>query len=135
MTRRLALETSSAEAIMVNGQGSSSDLKDRLGATILEIRLPDARGAHGAAASLQAIGATEVLPDGETVAATLANQGSQEPLMTYAQHQPVSATANAVRALLLGGPAGSYLLTALAWSVGIFVVFRSLAVHRYRRVG
>ena len=58
-----------------------------------------------------------------------------QPLMTYAQHQPVSATANAVRALLLGGPAQSSALTALAWSLGIIAVFGSLAVLRYRRVG
>jgi ABC-2 type transport system permease protein/oleandomycin transport system permease protein len=58
-----------------------------------------------------------------------------QPLMAYAQHQPVSATANAVRALLQGGPAGSAVLTALTWSLGIIAVFGSLAVHRYRKAG
>jgi ABC-2 type transport system permease protein/oleandomycin transport system permease protein len=58
-----------------------------------------------------------------------------QPLMTYAQHQPVSVTATAVRALLLGGPAQSQVLAALAWSLGMIVVFGSLAVLRYRRAG
>jgi ABC-2 type transport system permease protein/oleandomycin transport system permease protein len=56
-------------------------------------------------------------------------------LMAYAQHQPVSATATAVRALLLGGPAQAHVLTALAWSGAIVAVFGSLAVLRYRRAG
>ena len=53
----------------------------------------------------------------------------------YAAHQPVSATVDAVRALLLGGPTGSHVLVALAWSTGIVAVFAPLAVRRYRRPG
>jgi ABC-2 type transport system permease protein/oleandomycin transport system permease protein len=55
-----------------------------------------------------------------------------EPLRAYATHQPVSQVADAVRALLLGGPTGAHVLQALAWSLGIAVVFGALAVHRYR---
>jgi ABC-2 type transport system permease protein len=58
-----------------------------------------------------------------------------QPLMTYAEHQPVSATADAVRALLLGGPTEPHVLTALAWSLGIVTVVGPIAVHRYRTVG
>jgi daunorubicin resistance ABC transporter ATP-binding subunit len=61
----------------VIAQGSSSELKQRLGATILELRLPNARGALAAAASLRPIGGAEVMPDGHTVAVTLADQGGQ----------------------------------------------------------
>jgi ABC-2 type transport system permease protein/oleandomycin transport system permease protein len=56
-----------------------------------------------------------------------------QPLHAYAAHQPVSAVADAVRALLLGGPNATRLLTALAWSLAIAVVFGALAVQRYRK--
>lgn len=55
-------------------------------------------------------------------------------LRVYAEHQPVSATVDAVRALVLGGPTTSEVLTAIAWSVGIVAVFAPLAIRRYRRV-
>jgi ABC-2 type transport system permease protein len=54
-------------------------------------------------------------------------------LRDYANHQPVSATASAVRALVLGGPTLSHVLVALAWSLGIVAVFSPLAVTRYRK--
>jgi ABC-2 type transport system permease protein/oleandomycin transport system permease protein len=56
-----------------------------------------------------------------------------EPLRAYATHQPVSEVADAVRALLLGGPAASHVLQALAWSLGITAAFGALAVQRYRK--
>jgi ABC-2 type transport system permease protein len=55
------------------------------------------------------------------------------PLRAYADHQPVSATVNAVRALLLGGPTLSKVLVAGAWSVAIVLVFAPVAVRRYRQ--
>lgn len=48
-------------------------------------------------------------------------------------HQPVSVTASAVRALVLGGPTASYVWQSLAWAAGIVLVFAPLAVWRYRR--
>jgi ABC-2 type transport system permease protein len=54
-------------------------------------------------------------------------------LQPFAEHQPVSVTASAVRALVLGGPTTSYVLQSLAWSAGILLVFAPLAVRRYRR--
>ncbi|HEX8802711.1 MAG TPA: ABC transporter permease [Acidimicrobiales bacterium] len=54
-------------------------------------------------------------------------------LQTFAEHQPVTATVDAARDLILGQPAGSSVLTALAWSLGIIAVFAPLAVRRYRR--
>lgn len=54
-------------------------------------------------------------------------------LQVFAEHQPVSITASAVRALVLGGPTTSYVLQTIAWCVGILVVFAPLAVARYRR--
>jgi ABC transporter DrrB family efflux protein len=54
-------------------------------------------------------------------------------LQPFAEHQPVSVTASAARALTLGTPAGSYILQSLAWVAGILLVFVPLAVRRYRR--
>jgi ABC-2 type transport system permease protein/oleandomycin transport system permease protein len=54
-------------------------------------------------------------------------------LQAFAEHQPVSVTISAVRALVLGGPTTSYVLQSLAWITGILLVFAPLAVRRYRR--
>jgi ABC transporter DrrB family efflux protein len=54
-------------------------------------------------------------------------------LQVFAEHQPVSVTASAVRALMIGGPTATYVLQSLAWCAAILVVFAPLAVWRYRR--
>jgi len=54
-------------------------------------------------------------------------------LQPFAEHQPVSVTASAARALTLGTPVASDLIQALAWDVGIVLVFVPLAVWRFRR--
>jgi ABC transporter DrrB family efflux protein len=54
-------------------------------------------------------------------------------LQVFAEHQPVSVTVDAVRALVLGGPTASHVLQALAWCIGILAVAAPLAVSRYRR--
>lgn len=54
-------------------------------------------------------------------------------LQAFAEHQPVSVTASAVRALVLGGPTTSLVLQSLGWIAGILLVFAPLAVRRYRR--
>ena len=54
-------------------------------------------------------------------------------LQGFANHQPVSVTVAAVRALVLGGPTGSHVWTTLAWFVGTLLVFVPLGVWRYRR--
>jgi ABC-2 type transport system permease protein/oleandomycin transport system permease protein len=53
-------------------------------------------------------------------------------LQAFAAHQPVSVTASAVRALVLGEPASWYIAQALAWYAGILLLFAPLAVRRYR---
>jgi ABC transporter DrrB family efflux protein len=55
------------------------------------------------------------------------------PLRAYANHQPVSATVDAVRALILGGPTLSKVVIAVAWVAGIVAVFAPIAVRRYRQ--
>lgn len=54
-------------------------------------------------------------------------------LQGFAEHQPVSITASAVRALAIGGPTADYVWQSLAWIAGIIVVAAPLAVRRYRR--
>jgi ABC-2 type transport system permease protein/oleandomycin transport system permease protein len=56
-----------------------------------------------------------------------------EWLQVFAEHQPVSVTASAVRALMLGGPAASLVLQSLAWCVGIVAVCAPIAITVYRR--
>ena len=54
-------------------------------------------------------------------------------LQAFVRVNPVTITVNALRALTLGGPTARPLLQALAWIVGILLVFVPLAVNRYRR--
>jgi ABC-2 type transport system permease protein/oleandomycin transport system permease protein len=54
-------------------------------------------------------------------------------LGVIAAHQPVSYTADAVRALLYGGPTATSVVGSAAWSVGIFALFAPVAIRRYRR--
>ncbi len=55
-------------------------------------------------------------------------------LQPWAEQQPVSVVTNAARALTLGLPAGTEVLKALAWIVGIVAVFAPLAVAKYRKL-
>ncbi len=54
-------------------------------------------------------------------------------LQPFARHQPVSVTIDAVRALMQGEPTHGWVLQSLAWSVGMLVVFSTIAVELYRR--
>ena len=54
-------------------------------------------------------------------------------LQPFAEHQPVTAAVDAVRALCLGGPWGMKVVASLAWTAGMLAVFVPLAVRRYRR--
>jgi len=55
------------------------------------------------------------------------------PLRAYADHQPLTATVNTIRPLLLGGPTATHVVAATLWCAGIIAVFAPLAVLRYRR--
>jgi ABC transporter DrrB family efflux protein len=55
-------------------------------------------------------------------------------LQPFARHQPVSITINAVRALLQGEPTHHWVWQSFAWSLGILVVFFTIAVRLYRNV-
>jgi ABC-2 type transport system permease protein/oleandomycin transport system permease protein len=64
--------------------------------------------------------------------AFLVTHSFPRPLRVYADHQPLTATVNTVRPLLLGGPSASHALAAVVWCVAIVAVFAPLSVLRYR---
>jgi ABC-2 type transport system permease protein len=56
-------------------------------------------------------------------------------LRLFAEHQPVTYTANAIRALMLGtGPVDRPVLYAVAWSCGIIVVSALAATWRFKKI-
>ncbi|WP_062461737.1 ABC transporter permease [Demequina soli] len=55
------------------------------------------------------------------------------PVRWFAEHQPVTAIVDSVRALLAGGSVGSDLWIALAWCVGMLAVAYAFAMAAYRR--
>ena len=60
-------------------------------------------------------------------------------LRWFATNQPIGVVINAMRSLMLGakyvpGSTSGHVLVALAWCVGLLLVFAPLAVWRYRRI-
>jgi ABC transporter DrrB family efflux protein len=81
-----------------------------------------------------------VFPLGFTSAVFVPTQSMPGWLQPFAAHQPVTATANAVRGLILGPGAlptgqtvGAQVGLALLWAAAIIAVCVPLAVHAYRR--
>jgi len=54
-------------------------------------------------------------------------------LQPWARNQPVSVTAEAVRALTVGGPTQGLVLKSILWSVVILAIFAPIAVRLYRK--
>jgi ABC-2 type transport system permease protein/oleandomycin transport system permease protein len=54
-------------------------------------------------------------------------------LQPFAEHNPITAMVDAVRALFLGLPAGNSIWLAVAWSFALIAVFGWLSSWRYRR--
>lgn len=54
-------------------------------------------------------------------------------LAAFAENQPITIIANAIRGLTLTGDVGDYLWQSVLWIVGIVAVFGPLAVRQYRR--
>ena len=59
--------------------------------------------------------------------------GTPGPLRAFAENQPVTQVADAVRGFLLDRPVGSAGWSAFAWCAGILLVFVPLSVSLYRR--
>jgi ABC transporter DrrB family efflux protein len=71
----------------------------------------------------------------------LPTQTMPDWLRAFADHQPITVIANAIRGLMLGGdtlPAGQtvsgQVLISLVWIAGITLIFSLLAVRQYRRI-
>lgn len=54
-------------------------------------------------------------------------------LQGWAGNQPVSVTAEAVRALTIGGPTSSLVVKSIFWSIAIIAVFAPISVRLYRK--
>jgi ABC-2 type transport system permease protein len=55
-------------------------------------------------------------------------------LQAFANVQPITRAANAVRALTEGGPVATNLIWTVLWSIAMLAVFAPLAVRRYRKI-
>jgi ABC transporter DrrB family efflux protein len=55
-------------------------------------------------------------------------------LQVFTEHQPFSVVINTARALTVGGPTATSVITALAWIAGMLLIFIPSAVYRYRRI-
>jgi oleandomycin transport system permease protein len=55
-------------------------------------------------------------------------------VQAFVKVNPVTIAADAIRALILGGPTTTHVLQALGWIAGIAVVFSTLTVWQYRKL-
>ncbi len=83
--------------------------------------------------SVQNISLTLVMPLTFLSSAFVPTQSMPTWLRIFADSQPMTLVINTVRSLLLAMPVGSGGWLALAWSIGIIMVFAPLAVWAYRR--
>ena len=83
--------------------------------------------------SAQAIGFILVFPLTFASSAFVPVDSMPDWLQPFAEHNPITVTVDALRALWIGADEGNSVWVALAWSVGLTVVFASLAIARYRR--
>jgi len=83
--------------------------------------------------SANAVGFTVIFPLTFLSSAFVPIETFPAVLEAFAEVNPFTITTDAMRALWLGAPAGNNVWGALAWSIGLTVVFAPLAVRRYRR--
>lgn len=60
-------------------------------------------------------------------------QGMNSVLRAFAEHQPITQVVEAVRALMLGTPIGSYGWKAVIWSLGILIISLPVASIMFRK--
>ena len=94
--------------------------------TLVGLSVPNGEAAQAAAFPMLAplVFASNLFVDPSTMPRYLA---------AWARNQPVSATANAVRACMLGGPTATKVLIAVIWSLGIAAVIAPIAIRKYRQ--
>jgi ABC-2 type transport system permease protein/oleandomycin transport system permease protein len=54
-------------------------------------------------------------------------------LQAFANHQPVSVTVDAMRALTIGRSTAGHVVACIVWTIVLLMGFGFLAVRRYRR--
>jgi ABC transporter DrrB family efflux protein len=81
-----------------------------------------------------AVGFTALFPLTFASSAFVPVDSMPEWLQAFANVNPFTVTVDAMRALWVGAPAGNSVWGAVAWSVGITIVFATIAITRYRRV-
>ena len=81
----------------------------------------------------QAIGFIAVFPLTFASSAFVPVASMPDGLESFAEINPFTIVVDAMRALWLGEPAGDAIWGAVAWSLGLIVVFAPLAIARYRR--
>jgi ABC transporter DrrB family efflux protein len=85
------------------------------------------------AESAQALGFIALFPLTFASSAFVPVDSMPAGLQDFAEINPFTTVVDAMRALWLDAPAGNDIWAAVAWSVGIIVVFSTLSVRRYRR--
>jgi ABC transporter DrrB family efflux protein len=81
----------------------------------------------------QALGFMAIFPLTFASSAFVPVDSMPDWLQKFAEVNPFTIVVDAMRALWLGAPAGNSIAGAVAWSVGITVVFAALAIRSYRR--
>jgi ABC transporter DrrB family efflux protein len=81
----------------------------------------------------QALGFMAIFPLTFASSAFVPVDSMTDWLQKFAEVNPFTIVVDAMRALWLGAPAGNSIAGAVAWSVGITVVFAALAIRSYRR--
>jgi ABC-2 type transport system permease protein len=56
-------------------------------------------------------------------------------LKVFAENQPITQVIEAIRALMLGMPAGDYVWHAIVWCIGILLVAIPIAAYMFKRAG
>jgi len=84
--------------------------------------------------SAQALGFIGIFPLTFASSAFVPVESMPAALEAFAEVNPFTIVTDAVRALFVGTPAGNSIWGAVAWSVGLIVVFAPIAVARYRSV-
>ena len=83
--------------------------------------------------SAQSVGFLAIFPLTFASSAFVPTDSMPKWLEAFAEINPFTIVVNAVRALWLDAPAENYVWGAVAWSVGLILVFAPLAVRAYRR--
>jgi ABC-type multidrug transport system permease subunit len=81
----------------------------------------------------QSLGFIAIFPLTFASSAFVPPESMPDWLEAFAKVNPFTTVTDAMRALFVGGPAGSDVWAAVAWSVGLVAVFAPMSVARYRR--